>query len=136
MTAATRYDCNSKTDIHCNQAVWPIKSRQMSKKVAQKWFHKKMKDFDTFTKMPHKGHLGKIIVATGFKKLPKVQQIAQCGQTDCNWRQYNSNKSIRLLLNWSELNLIQWWCWNDENKRNTEKGQGLAYFLKNITSLE
>ena len=38
--------------------------------------------FDTFTKM-HKnvGDLGKLIVAKGFKKLPKVQKIAQSGHT-------------------------------------------------------
>ena len=27
--------------------------------------------------------LGKLIVAKGFKKLPKVQKIAQSGHTDC-----------------------------------------------------
>ena len=33
-----------------------------------------MKDFDTFTKFDYNvGNLGKIIVATGFEKLPKVQ---------------------------------------------------------------
>ena len=33
-----------------------------------------MKDFDTFTKIAQNvGDLGKIIVATGFEKLPKVQ---------------------------------------------------------------
>ena len=33
-----------------------------------------MKDFDTFTKIAKNvGDLGKIIVATGFEKLPKVQ---------------------------------------------------------------
>ena len=33
-----------------------------------------MIDFNTFTKMPKNvGDLGKIIVAKGFKKLPKVQ---------------------------------------------------------------
>ena len=31
--------------------VWPDKNRQMHVKVAQKWFHKKMIDFDTFTKI-------------------------------------------------------------------------------------
>ena len=30
------------------------------------------------------GDLGKLIVAKGFKKLPKVQKIAQSGHTDCN----------------------------------------------------
>ena len=32
-----------------------------------------MKDFDTFTKIKIVGDLGKIIIAKGFKKLPKVQ---------------------------------------------------------------
>ena len=42
-----------------------------------------MKYFDTCTKMPNnEGHLVKIIVATGFKKLPKVQQIAESGHSD------------------------------------------------------
>ena len=35
-------------------------------------------------KLPNNvGDLGKIIVAKGFKKLPKVQSIAQSGHTDC-----------------------------------------------------
>ena len=34
-----------------SQAVWPVKSRQMSIKVAQKGFARKMKDFVTFTKI-------------------------------------------------------------------------------------
>ena len=42
----------------------------------------KMIDFDTFTKLPKNvGDLGKLIVAKGFKKLPKVQLIAQSGYT-------------------------------------------------------
>ena len=33
-----------------------------------------MRDFDNFTEIPKNvGNLGKIIVATGFEKLPKVQ---------------------------------------------------------------
>ena len=31
-----------------------------------------------------KGDLGKLIVVKGFKKLPKVQKIAQSGHTACN----------------------------------------------------
>ena len=31
--------------------VWPDKKRQMSMKVAQKWFHMKNDDFDTLTKI-------------------------------------------------------------------------------------
>ena len=30
------------------------------------------------------GDLGKLIVARGFEKLPKVQLIAQSGHTDCS----------------------------------------------------
>ena len=34
-------------------------------------------------KLPkNKGDLGKLIIAKGFKKLPKVQKIAQSGHTD------------------------------------------------------
>ena len=33
-----------------NQTVWPVKTRQMSIKVAQKDFTRKIKAFDTFTK--------------------------------------------------------------------------------------
>ena len=39
-----------------------------------------MIDFDTFKKLPKNvGDLGKLIVAKGFKKLPKVKKIAQYG---------------------------------------------------------
>ena len=44
-----------------------------------------MNDFDTFTKLhSNVGNLGKIIVATGFEWLPKVQKIAQSGHTGYN----------------------------------------------------
>ena len=44
------------------------------------------------------GNLGKIIVATGFEKLPKVQYIAQSGHTGSNtnldcWRQIYQTSS-------------------------------------------
>ena len=43
---------------------------------------RKIKDFDTFTKLPKNvGDLGKLIVAAGFEKLPKVQLIAKSGHT-------------------------------------------------------
>ena len=32
------------------------------------------------------GDWGKLIVAKGFKKLPKVQNIAQSGHTVCDWQ--------------------------------------------------
>ena len=35
------------------------------------------------------GDLGKIIVAKGFKKLPKVQKIAQSGHTGADFSSYN-----------------------------------------------
>ena len=41
-----------------------------------------MNDCDTFTKIAQEwGRWGKIIVAKGFKKLPKIQNIAQSGHT-------------------------------------------------------
>ena len=44
----------------------------MSIKVAQNDFTRKMIDFETFTKLPkNERDLGKVIVAKGFKKLPK-----------------------------------------------------------------
>ena len=50
------------------------KNRQMSIKVAKNDFTSKMIDFNTFTKMPKNvGDLDKLIVAKGFKELPKDQ---------------------------------------------------------------
>ena len=41
-----------------------------------------MIDIDTFTKMPKNvRNLGKLIVAEGFKKLPKALEIVQSGHT-------------------------------------------------------
>ena len=41
-----------------------------------------MNDLDTFTKIAKNGgDWGKLIVANGFKKLPKIQNIAQSGHT-------------------------------------------------------
>ena len=42
-----------------------------------------MINFDTFTKLPKNVRdLGKLIVAKGFKNLPKVEKIAQSGHTE------------------------------------------------------
>ena len=52
-----------------SQSVWPVKSCQMSAKGAQNYFTRKMKDFDTYSKITlNMSNLGKKIVATGFKK--------------------------------------------------------------------
>ena len=50
------------------------------------------------------GDLGKFIVAKGFKKLPKVQKIANSGHTDCNARFFTSNwiESVTFKFNNSE----------------------------------
>ena len=46
-------------------AVWPVKSRQMSIKVAQKWFHQENET--SLQKLPKNvGDLGQINVATGY----------------------------------------------------------------------
>ena len=50
--------------------------------MPQNDFTAKIKDFDTFTKLPRNvGDLGKLIVAKGFDNLPKVQFIDQSGYT-------------------------------------------------------
>ena len=55
-------------------AVWPVKSRQMSIKVAQNDSIKKWKISTSLQKLPiNMDDLGKIIITTGFEKLPKVQ---------------------------------------------------------------
>ena len=67
--------------------MWPDKNRQMSFKVAQNDFTRKMNDFESLQKLTKNGEdWGKLIVAKAFKKLPKVQNIAQSGHTDrhCN----------------------------------------------------
>ena len=57
----------------------------MSIKVAQNDFSKKIKILATTQKLPKTvGDLGKLFVAKGFKKLPKVQQIAKSGHTAYN----------------------------------------------------
>ena len=54
-------------------AVWPVRNCQMSIKVAEKGFHYK-KILTPSQKLPKKVEdLGKLIVAKGFEKLPKVQ---------------------------------------------------------------
>ena len=46
---------------------------------------KKLIIFATLQKLPNNvGNLGKIIGATGSELLPKVQKIAQSGQTGCD----------------------------------------------------
>ena len=50
------------------------KIAKLTIKVAQNDFTSKMIDFDNLKKLPiNVGNLGKLIVATGFEKLPKMQ---------------------------------------------------------------
>ena len=66
--------------------MWPDKNRQMSIKVAKKMNSlEKWMILAPLQKMPkHVGDLGKLIVAKGFEKLPKVQKIANSGHTGSN----------------------------------------------------
>ena len=69
-------------------------------------FSRKMKDFTTFTK--NVGKLVKIIAATGFKKLPKVQKISQSGHTV-----YFSSPVIFFSYQRkpdSNPHTVRWWC--------------------------
>ena len=51
------------------------------------------------------GDLGKLIVAKGFKKLPKLQKIAKSGHTD-GWLHCMPQKNTHLTL--SSLNRPLW----------------------------
>ena len=54
--------------------MWPVKCRQISIIVAQNDLTRKIKDSQPLQKLPKNvGDLGKLIVATGFEKLPKIQ---------------------------------------------------------------
>ena len=68
-----------------------------------------MNDFDTFKKLPKNVEdMGKLFVAKGLKKLPKVKQIAQSGNTEhqaqlfgffkfellCEKDEFDNNKSL------------------------------------------
>ena len=69
---------------HCRpvRAAWPVKSRQMSIKSGPKLIsQEKWKIWTPLTNCLKCVHLGKIIVATGLGKLPKVQSNAQSGHT-------------------------------------------------------
>ena len=61
--------------VSISAAVWPETNRQMSIRVAQKWVHlKNDRLFTPLQKLPKNvGDFGKLIVAKGFKKWPKVQ---------------------------------------------------------------
>ena len=79
---------NFVTNLFCKQmlsslqSVWPEKSCQMSIKVAKNDFTRIWYILTPLQKLTKNvGDLGKLIVANGFKKLPKVQKIAQSGHT-------------------------------------------------------
>ena len=46
--------------------------------------------------------LGKLIVATGPKKLPKVQKIAQSGHSDCQCSWQNNHQLLGFTVNHNE----------------------------------
>ena len=58
------------------------KNCQMSLKVAQKLFHYILAPIQKLHK--NVGDLGILVVAKGFKKLPKAQKIAQAGHIESN----------------------------------------------------
>ena len=61
----------------------PQCDQKKSPNVAQKLFTRKMKILTPLHKLPKNvGDLGKLIVAKGLKKSPKVQKIPQSGHTD------------------------------------------------------
>ena len=62
----------------------------------------KLKIWTPLQKMPKNvGDLGKLIVAIGFEKLPKVQQIVQSGHTGCFFLQHEQK-------NWTYVRSPKW----------------------------
>ena len=60
-----------------------------------------MIDFETFTKLPKNvGDLAKLIVAEGFKKLPKVRKIAKSGHNgkEEGWEREERGESDRVYV--------------------------------------
>ena len=50
------------------------------------------------------GDLGKLIVAKGFKNLPKVQKIARSGHTGCSvWLSFPIRGDAIFCLNWQRF---------------------------------
>ena len=71
----------------------------MSIKVAKKYFSKKLKILTPLQKLPKNARgLGKLIVAIGFEKLPKVQKMAQSAHTACKTAQLNIIKLLSTRL--------------------------------------
>ena len=62
------------------RTVWPDKNRQISLKVAQKWFHHKIIDFDNFTKITC-GRFGQINCCQRLWTVAQSPIIAQSGHT-------------------------------------------------------
>ena len=71
-------------ELHIQQLpVWPNKNRQMSIKVAQKWFHQKNDNFYTFTKNCQRMWeiLANLLLPMALKTCPKSNKSHQSGHT-------------------------------------------------------
>ena len=82
------------------EAVWPDKTRQNVYKSCPKMVSlEKWIILTPLQKLPKNGeNWGKLIVAKGFKKLPKVQNITQSGHTDVEWLLYSERKYSAWML--------------------------------------
>ena len=72
----SKHEVSRPKKVNISRAVSSVtrKNRQMSIKVAQNDFSRKMIHFDSFKKLPKNVvDLGKLIFVKGFKKLPKVK---------------------------------------------------------------
>ena len=68
--------------VRAQEYWWQCDQKKIAKWLPKNDFTRKMIDFNTLQKLPKNVRdLGKFIVAKGFKKLPKVQKIAQSGHT-------------------------------------------------------
>ena len=76
--------CHYKNIHTCNQCDQK-KFAKCLKKLPNSDFTRKMKDLTPIQNLPKNVRgLGKLIVANGIKKLPKVQKIVQSCHTTCN----------------------------------------------------
>ena len=81
--------------------MWPEKIAKCLKKLAKMISLEKRIILTPLQKLPKNVRdLGKLIVAKGFKKLPKVQKITQSGHTECLWLY---RKRVRVCVRESQI---------------------------------
>ena len=93
---------------HLGTAVWPDKNRPMSLSCPKMISQEKWMILTPLQKLPNNvGDLGKLIVATGFEWIPKVQKIAQSGHTAWKFWGLSRNSGKLAVIDW-ETSMVVW----------------------------